>query len=206
MKKVEFRKPDKKERGEIYHILVDALSLEKFSDDKDIRIDFAKWMYWKMLGKQACIRVARTRDNIVGLVAAVTTESRNSLPAWMGKNSTALWLQCHFEGRKLLKLYKELEKGRSELKTESQSACGYLSVFWVSPAYKGQVEAQLFQEMETYFSEKNIREVRTVLNNFSNLSFYQKMGFEKKCSQEQMIEPKGQRFRMNQMLYVKEIN
>ena len=42
MKKIEYRKPDRKERGDIYHILIDALSLDKFLDDDTVKIEALK--------------------------------------------------------------------------------------------------------------------------------------------------------------------
>lgn len=207
MKKMEYRKPDKKERGNIYNILTDALNLDKFLDNGTVKIDVARWVYWKIMEKHACIRVARTRDSIVGFVAAVTSENRGSVGSWLQKTGIELWLRCQKEGRKMLKLYKELEEGRKEFAEESNQAYGYLAVLWVSPVYRGkQIEEQLMKEVQNYFSEQNISEMRVILNNFSDQSFYQKNGFVKRSGRKFMIEPKGQRFRLNQELYVKAID
>lgn len=207
MKKIEYRKPDRKERGDIYHILIDALSLDKFLDDDTVKVDFAKWVYWNIMEKHACIRIAKTRDSIVGLVAAPTTDNRKAVGSWLKKNGTWLGLKCRGEGRKILNLYKELEEGRKQSAAESDGTFGYLAVLWVSPTYKGkQIEEQFLKEVQSYFAERNISEMRVILNNFSDHSFYQKIGFEKKSGQKFMIEPKGQRFRLNQELYVKEMN
>lgn len=207
MKKIEYRKPDKKERGNIYNILKDALNLDKFLDDDAVKVDVARWVYWKIMEKHACIRIARTRDSIVGFAAALTGENRVSVGSWLQKTGIELWLRCQKEGRKMLKLYKELEEGRKEFASESDKSCGYLVILWVSPTYKGkQIEEQLMKEVQGYFAEHHISEMRVILNNFSDQSFYQKNGFVKRSGQKYMIEPKGQRFRLNQELYVKAID
>lgn len=198
MKKIEYRRPEKKETHTLYRILSQAMNLERFIENEKLRDIFSRWLYLRIREDGAFTRVAEIRGTIIGFVAAKNrNRNRKTIGFYLKEKFTYVRLKLHKDGRRILKLWKELEDGCSGLWEKSDNTSGQISALWLSSVYHNKnIDLQLLKETENYFSKQNITRVGAVLNNFSDTEFYRKNDFRKVAEKEFMIEPNGQRFRL----------
>lgn len=202
-REIAYRNYKRSDRKELANVIERAYGIKRFfKNEKDIMCYTEVYMLNGLVQSDS-VKVMTINGKPQGIIAGCFGKIKNN-GIFHKMKRLILWgkLKLHKRNRECVHSLKEISKIDKELLSIENWNGGTISLFAVSPNCSIEEKNEFLRLWKESMKITEKQKVRILLENPSDINYFEKNGFLIKEQRQIMIQPAGQRFRFFRYLYV----